>query len=264
MTVFAMGWRRPDNIAGSSAQAIMVGFFVATGGLLFGYDTGTISGILAMDSFLYKFAGDGKTIPLTEPTPSLTVSQQATIISMLSAGTVFGALFAAPFGDLWGRRKSLIVSIGVFVFGVIFQICSTNIPILLVGRFFAGVGVGTVSVLVPLYQSEMAPKWIRGTLVCAYQLFITLGLLAASIVNLLTYKMHGSASYRIPMGLQLSWACILSLGLLVLPETPRYLVKRGQKEAAALSLSRLRRLDITHPALIEELAEIIADRKSVV
>ncbi len=122
-------------------------------------------------------------------------------------------------------------------------------------------GIGTISVLVPVYQSEMAPKWIRGTLVCAYQLFITCGLLAAAIVNVLTYKMHGAAAYRIPIGLQLTWACVLSLGLLVLPETPRYLVKRGRKEAAALSLSRLRRLDITHPALIEELAEIIANHE---
>ncbi|KAL1898586.1 glucose transporter [Sporothrix stenoceras] len=257
-----MGWRRPDNIAGSSAQAIMVGFFVATGGLLFGYDTGTINGILAMDSFLYQFAvgGSVERTPTSTP-PPLPVSQQAIIIGMLSIGTVLGSLLAAPTGDYFGRRKSLIASVGVFVFGAIFQICSTNIPTLLVGRFFAGVGVGTISVLVPLYQSEMAPKWIRGTLVCAYQLFITIGLLAASIVNILTYKINGAAAYRIPMGLQLTWACVLSLGLLVLPETPRYLVKRGQKEAAALSLSRLRRLDITHPALLEELAEMIANHE---
>lgn len=128
-------------------------------------------------------------------------------------------------------------------------------------RFFAGVGVGTVSVLVPLYQSEMAPKWIRGTLVCAYQLSITLGLLAASGVNIITYQQSGSSAYRIPMGLQLTWGCVLSLGLLVLPETPRFLIKSGQKDAAALSLSRLRRLDITHPALVEELAEIEANHE---
>lgn len=107
----------------------------------------------------------------------------------------------------------------------------------------------------------MAPKWIRGTLVCAYQLSITLGLLAASGVNIITYQMPGAAAYRIPMGLQLTWACILSLGLLVLPETPRFLIKSGQKDAAALSLSRLRRLDITHPALVEELAEIQANHE---
>lgn len=128
-------------------------------------------------------------------------------------------------------------------------------------RLIAGIGVGIVSVLVPLYQSEMAPKWIRGTLVCAYQLSITMGLLAAATVNILTYKIPTAAAYRIPIGLQLTWAVVLGLGLLVLPETPRYLIKRGLKDAAALSLSRLRRLDITHPALIEELAEIQANHE---
>ncbi|CAK7209197.1 glucose transporter [Sporothrix eucalyptigena] len=262
MAVFAMGWRKPDNIAGSSAQAIMVGFFVATGGLLFGYDTGSINGILAMDSFLEQFSTNKTaTYPPGTSPPALPISQQAIIIAILSVGTVIGSILAAPAGDIFGRRKSLIASMGVFVFGAIFQVCSTNIPTLLVGRVFAGIGVGIVSVLVPLYQSEMAPKWIRGTLVCAYQLFITIGLLAASIVNILTYKIVGAAAYRIPMGLQLTWAVVLSLGLLVLPETPRYLVKRGQKEQAALALSRLRRLDITHPALLEELAEMIANHE---
>jgi MFS family permease len=156
---------------------------------------------------------------------------------------------------------SLIFAIGIFCVGGIFQVCATNVALLVVGRTVAGVGVGIVSVLVPLYQSEMAPKWIRGTLVCAYQLSITMGLLAAAIVNILTYKLPSAAAYRIPIGLQLTWAVVLALGLLVLPETPRYLIKRGLKDAAALSLSRLRRLDITHPALIEELAEIQANHE---
>lgn len=128
-------------------------------------------------------------------------------------------------------------------------------------RFFAGVGVGTISVLVPIYQAEMAPKWIRGTLVCFYQLSITIGLLTASIVNMLTADMDGAAAYQIPLGLQFTWAVVLSLGLLVLPETPRYLIKRGLKDAAAVSLSRLRRLDRLHPALLEELAEIEANHE---
>ncbi|OIW26131.1 general substrate transporter [Coniochaeta ligniaria NRRL 30616] len=253
-----MGWHKPDNVAGSSAPAIMVGLFVATGGLLFGYDTGTINGILGMRSFLDQFSTGSRD---KNGLPSLAPEQISMIVAMLSAGTVLGSLVSAPFGDYFGRRLSLIGAVAVFCFGVIFQVCAVNIPLLLVGRFFAGVGVGTVSVLVPLYQSEMAPKWIRGTLVCAYQLSITLGLLAASGVNIITYQQNGSSAYRIPMGLQLTWACVLSLGLLVLPETPRFLIKSGQKEAAALSLSRLRRLDITHPALVEELAEIEANHE---
>lgn len=128
-------------------------------------------------------------------------------------------------------------------------------------RFFAGVGVGIISVLVPIYQAEMAPKWIRGTLVCFYQLSITVGLLTATIINLITNKIDGAAAYRIPLGLQFTWACVLCLGLLILPETPRYLIKRGHKDAAAISLSRLRRLDRLHPALVEELAEIEANHE---
>lgn len=107
----------------------------------------------------------------------------------------------------------------------------------------------------------MAPKWIRGTLVCAYQLAITTGLLIAAIVNIFTEKITDARAFRIPLALQFIWAGILLLGLCLLPETPRYLIKRGLRNAAGLSLSRLRRLDITHPALQEELAEIEANHE---
>ncbi|KAI3398851.1 hypothetical protein diail_8360 [Diaporthe ilicicola] len=254
---FAMGWRKPDNIAGSSAPAIMIGIFVASGGLLFGYDTGTINGILAMTAFKEQFS----TGYVRDGLPAISPTQTAIIVAILSAGTVVGALIAAPVGDFWGRRKSLIGAVTAFNFGVLFQVCAKAIPMLLAGRFFAGVGVGTISVLVPIYQAEMAPKWIRGTLVCFYQLSITIGLLTASIVNMLTAGMDGAAAYQIPLGLQFTWAVVLSLGLLVLPETPRYLIKRGLKDAAAVSLSRLRRLDRLHPALLEELAEIEANHE---
>lgn len=129
-------------------------------------------------------------------------------------------------------------------------------------RYISGIGVGAISVIAPLYQSEMAPKWIRGSLVCAYQLSITTGLLISSIISILTHRISNSpAAYKIPLGLQLVWAVVLSIGLLVLPETPRFLVKRGRNEDAGLSLSRLRRLDITHPALLDELQEIVANHE---
>jgi sugar porter (SP) family MFS transporter len=119
--------------------------------------------------------------------------------------------------------------------------------------------VGMISVLVPLYQSEMAPKWIRGALVCAYQLAITVGLFIASIVNNFSSSIDNAACFRIPVAMQFIWAGILFLGLVILPETPRYLIKRNRHAEAADSLSRIRRLDITHPALIEEIAEIEAN-----
>ncbi|POR35481.1 Putative glucose transporter rco-3 [Tolypocladium paradoxum] len=253
----AMGWHKPDNVAGSSAPAIMVGLFVASGGLLFGYDTGAINGILAMPEFINQFATDCQ----VNNQPDICPKDLSIIVAILSAGTVVGALLAAPAGDSLGRRITLLIAVGVFCIGAVCQVCADAIPLLLVGRALAGVGVGAISVLVPLYQSEMAPKWIRGTLVCAYQLSITIGLLSASVVNIITSNITNSSAYRIPLGLQIIPALILTAGLLVLPETPRFLVKKGRKEAAGLSLSRLRRLDITHPALIEELQEIVANHQ---
>lgn len=253
----AMGWHKPDNVAGSSAPAIMVGLFVASGGLLFGYDTGAINGILAMNEFKERF-GTCKDQPDRD---DICAKDSALIVAILSVGTAIGALLAAPAGDMLGRRRSMLLAVGIFCIGAICQVCAEALPALLVGRGLAGLGVGAVSVLIPLYQSEMAPKWIRGTLVCAYQLSITIGLLCASIINILTSKLHSSAAYRIPLGLQLVPALILTAGLILLPETPRFLVKQGKKDAAGLSLSRLRRLDITHPALLDELQEIVANHQ---
>ncbi|KAH6949770.1 high-affinity glucose transporter RGT2 [Ilyonectria sp. MPI-CAGE-AT-0026] len=188
-------------------------------------------------------------------------SESSLIVAILSAGTAVGALLSAPAGDSIGRRLSLLASVVVFCFGGIFQVCASSIPMLVVGRFFASVGVGSISVLFPLYRSEIAPKWIRGPLLYAYQLSITIDLLLASVVNMLTQHIDSAAAYRIPLGLQLVWTIILAITLSIAPETPRYLVKRGNAEAAGLSLSRLRRLDITHPALLDELQEMIANHK---
>lgn len=252
-----MGWSKPDNVAGSAAPAIMIGLFVAFGGILFGYDTGTISGIIAMKWFREQFSTGYTNVKDGEL--DISPGQSAEIVSILSAGTFFGALGAAPFADHLGRRMSLIIAVGVFTLGVVLQTAALKIPLFIAGRFFAGMGVGTISVLVPLYQSEMAPKWIRGTLVCAYQLAITVGLLIAAVVNNFSKDIYAAASFRIPIATQLIWAGILLFGLVILPETPRYLIKRERHAEAAASLSRIRRLDITHPALIEELAEIDAN-----
>ena len=114
---------------------------------------------------------------------------------------------------------------------------------------------------VPLYQSETSPKWIRGTVVGAYQLAITIGLLLAAIVNNATKNRNDTGSYRIPIAIQFAWAIIMVTGCLFLPETPRYCIKKGNPENAARSLSKLRRLDVEHPALLEELAEITANHE---
>ncbi|KAI9680129.1 MAG: High-affinity glucose transporter rgt2 [Caeruleum heppii] len=249
--------KKPADVPGSAAPAILIGLFVAFGGVLFGYDTGTIGGILAMSYWREEFSTGY--INSTDQLPDVSPDQSSLIVSILSAGTFFGALGASPMGDLLGRRWGLIASTGVFTFGVILQTIATAIPLFVAGRFFAGAGVGLISALIPLYQSETSPKWIRGAIVGCYQLAITVGLFVAAIVNNATKDRNDTGSYRIPIAVQFAWAIILVVGMLILPETPRFLIKQGKGEKAAKSLSRLRRLDVTHPALIEELAEIEAN-----
>ncbi|KAK5124196.1 hypothetical protein LTR85_001899 [Meristemomyces frigidus] len=251
--------RPPPGTPGKAWPAIVVGLFVAFGGILYGYDTGTIGGILAMRFWLNQFS-TGYRDPATG-LPAITAQQSSEIVSLLSAGTFFGALTAAPTADFFGRRVGLMVSTLVFTFGVILQTAATEIPLFIAGRFFAGYGVGMISAQIPLYQSETAPKWIRGTIVGCYQLAITIGLLLASIVDHSTKDRNDTGSYRIPIAVQFAWAIILFGGMLILPDTPRMWIKRGNPEKAAKSLSKLRRLDIDHPALVEELAEITANHE---
>jgi MFS family permease len=96
----------------------------------------TINGILAMQSFRERFSTGY--VDLTDMKPSLSPSQSSLIVAILSAGTVLGSLISAPLADFFGRRKSLNAAIGVFCFGVIFQVCSSDIPMLLVGRYVGG------------------------------------------------------------------------------------------------------------------------------
>ncbi|KAI8449114.1 hypothetical protein BY996DRAFT_6418860 [Phakopsora pachyrhizi] len=123
--------------------------------------------------------------------------------------------------------------------GVALQTASTTVPVFSVGRVFAGLGVGLISCLVPMYQSECAPKWIRGAIVSCYQWAITIGLLVAAIVVQLTKDIDNPNSYRIPIGIQFVWAFILSMGLYFLPESPKYLILKGREQEAKVSLGRL-------------------------
>lgn len=223
------------------------------------YDTGTIGGILGMPYWRNQFSTGYKN--KVDGLPDVTSAQTSEIVSILSAGTFFGALTAAPVADALGRRLGLVVSCIVFCLGVILQTVATDIPLFVAGRFFAGYGVGMISATIPLYQSETSPKWIRGAIVGCYQLAITIGLLLAAIVDNATKGRMDSGSYRIPIAVQFAWALVIFVGCIFLPETPRWYIKKGQPEKAAKSLSKLRRLSVEDPALLEELAEITANHE---
>lgn len=237
---------------GSTFMAIFVGVFAAFGGILFGYDTGTISGILEMKYVLDRFPED--------KVGEFSSSEHSLIVSILSLGTFVGSLVAPYFSDKIGRRTTIAASaLIVFNFGIILQTAATAIELLVAGRVFAGLGVGLISSTIPLYQAESVPKWIRGALVGLYQFAITIGLLLANIVNNATHKRSDSGSYRIPIAIQFVWALVLGIGILLLPESPRFYVKNDKKEKAIKALARLRKLPIDHPVIAEEYEEIKAN-----
>lgn len=124
---------------------VLLGVFVAFGGVLYGYDTGIISGILVMRYWRTLFS-TGHRNP-NDGELDVTSSQSSLIVSILSVGTLFGALLAAPLADSLGRRLSLCVGNVIFVSGVIIQTASTAIPAFVAGRCLAGLGVGVISAI---------------------------------------------------------------------------------------------------------------------
>ena len=135
-----------------------------------GYDTGQISGFVQMNDFLCRFAD--------QPCVAFSNSREGTIVGLLSIGTLFGVLSTGPIADKLGRRLTIVLWCIVFMVGVVIQIATSRAWVqIAIGRLVAGFGVGGLSVMTPMYQSETAPRQIRGALVSCYQLFITLGIL---------------------------------------------------------------------------------------
>jgi sugar porter (SP) family MFS transporter len=233
-------------------MSIIVSAFAAFGGFLYGYDTGTISGILDMEYFKQTFGqlqSDG--------TYALQSNDKSLMVSILSAGTFFGALLGYPSSDFLGRRWGLILACGIFSIGVAFQTAATKTPLFVVGRVIAGLGVGIISCIVPMYQSECAPKWIRGAIVSGYQWFITIGLLIAAIVNNGTKDINSYSCYRIPISIQLIWCSILAIGMFILPESPRYLVLKGRIDEAYKSQARLISCKVDDPQVETDIKQLI-------
>jgi sugar porter (SP) family MFS transporter len=232
---------------------VAITMFAAFGGILYGYDTGVISGVIVMPNWLQTF---GK--KQADGSFAISSSTESLVVSILSAGTFFGALASGFTADWLGRRWAIISSVIVFAIGVAMQTASTEIPLFVVGRVFAGFGVGVTSTVVPMYQGECAPKWIRGAVVSLYQWCITIGLLLAAIVNNATQNRPDHSSYRITIGIQFIWAFILATGIFLLPESPRWLIRHGDMDRAVLSLSTLTGLSATDPELELELEDIKA------
>ncbi|KAI0452268.1 general substrate transporter [Xylaria acuta] len=250
----AIGSADLDRIeAPVTLKAYLMCAFSAFGGIFFGYDSGYINGVMGMPYFIKQIEGPDAT--------SLSGPSKGLIISVLSLGTFVGALAAGDFADIVGRRTTILGSCVIFLVGVVFQVASAGLPLLIVGRVVAGLGVGGVSATLILYMSESAPRKVRGAIVSGYQFCITIGLLLASAIDYATQNRNDSGSYRIPIALQMVWALVLAGGLSFLPESPRFYVRTGELDRAADSLSRLRGQDVESDFIKDELAEIVANHE---
>jgi SP family sugar:H+ symporter-like MFS transporter len=195
-------------------------FFGALGGVLFGYDTGVISGALLFIPNDFKL------------TPFL----QGAIVASLLLGAMIGAACAGRLADRVGRRNLIIAAAVVFTGGALLAAFAPGVWVLIAARFIIGLAVGSAALVVPLYLAEIAPTEVRGAIASLNQLMIVCGILAAFIVNAI---LASSGNWRLMLGLAAVPSLILLVGMLFMPETPRYLVHAGEEEEAHEVLEEL-------------------------
>ncbi|KAL5715345.1 hypothetical protein ACHQM5_017177 [Ranunculus cassubicifolius] len=163
--------------------------------------------------------------------------------SSLYLAALISSLFASKITRRFGRRLTMLLGGLVFLFGAIINGASANVAMLIVGRLLLGVGVGFANQSVPLYLSEMAPYKFRGALNICFQLSITVGILAANIINYFTDKIKGGWGWRVSLAGAGVPSLFIVLGALVLPDTPNSVIERNNPEAAKKLLRKVRGTD---------------------
>ena len=193
----------------------------ALAGLLFGFDTGVISGAILFIKGAFGLS------PFAEEL----------LVSAALVGAVCGSTLSGRFTDILGRKRAILITAAIFTVGSILCAVAGNIPLLIVGRLAVGVAIGVASYTAPLYISEMAPPNLRGALVTLNQLAITSGILLAYVVDAVFAPSDG---WRLMFAFGAIPAIVLGLGIAALPESPRWLLLHRRKAAAIKVLTRIR------------------------
>ncbi|KAH7052113.1 D-xylose-proton symporter [Macrophomina phaseolina] len=256
--------------------------FASLGGFLFGYDQGVVSGVLTMESFAARF-----------PRIYLDSSFKGWFVSTLLLLAWLGSLVNGPVADRVGRKGSILVAVVIFTLGSALQAGANSVAMLFAGRAIAGFAVGMLTMIVPMYMSEVSTPAIRGTLVVLQQLSITLGILVSYWLEYGTQYIGGArcapdidytggsasqrefdpiadvgprgctgqseASWRLPLALQIFPALVLGIGMLFYPESPRWFLMQQQEDRALTALASIRRMHIDSETLCREYLAIKAE-----
>ena len=222
------------------------------GGGLFGFDISSMAGVIGTKAYQNYFGN-----PLSYT--------QGYITAAMPAGSIFGTVLASLIGDRFSRKIAIQSSCLFWVIGSIIQALSNGIPMLVIGRIIAGLGVGMASTIVPIYQAEIAPKEIRGRVITLQQWAITWGILIAYFIQYgasfvdggADNPNQGSLAFRIPWAIQVLPALILFFGLIFFPYSPRWLAAKDRWEEAIQVLADLHAGgDVKHPKVLAQYREI--------
>ncbi|KAF7158658.1 hypothetical protein CNMCM6106_005448 [Aspergillus hiratsukae] len=208
----------------------LIGCFAAIGSFLFGYDLGVIAEVVASSSFKSLFLESNAN------------SRSGTVVALFTGGCFLGALFAG-FTDPLGRRGTIFMACCIFVVGGAIQTGGVVIAMLYVGRLIAGIGVGLLTMIIPVYQAEISHRRIRGKITSLQQLFNALGQIFATWIGYgcyMTWNESGDTrEWRIPLACQIVPAILLGSLIHVFPESPRWLCDHDQCEAGLANLAAL-------------------------
>ncbi|MFI6576870.1 sugar porter family MFS transporter [Nocardiopsis sp. NPDC050513] len=216
----------PDAPGPHSRRLGLIAVIATFGGLLFGYDTGVINGALApMQADL-----------------GLTAFTEGLVVSVLIFGAAVGAIVGGRLSDRYGRRHNILMLAGIFVVGTLGCVLAPNWEILALFRFVLGLAVGGASTTVPVYLAEVSPYERRGTLVTRNEVMIVAGQFAAFVVNAVIFNIWGEheSVWRYMLVVAVLPAFALFIGMLRMPESPRWLSSQGQDEQALGVLRQIR------------------------
>ncbi|KAL6719739.1 hypothetical protein ACLMJK_001660 [Lecanora helva] len=258
---------RREALMGSSGPMALVknirvfgiACFACIGGLLYGYNQGVFSGILTMNNFMDHMGNYDSNDPAD-------ATRKGWLTSILELGAWVGTLLSGFFAEQYSRKISIIIATGVFIVGVVVQATAVSAghSSILGGRFVTGMGVGSLSMIVPMYNAECAPPEVRGSLVSLQQFAIEIGIMISFWIDYGTNYIGGTgdtqseAAWLVPICLQLAPALVLFGGMLFMPYTPRWLTHHGRESEARRVLATLRGLPQDHELVELEFLQIKA------